>query len=177
VTTPLINQVYGLTSVSGNKVPIFYKLRIGLLNDAHNNVTGVTFEVRDDNGQVVGSHTQTLTDIGGVSSSDIAPMVAYQVVLVGPGNGESATLSSGAGTIIHQCQQNIAPGSGEPSDSEVTWGTAETANSTYARLTATPGIYFAQGFGVDTSSSAKMRAAPGAKTLPPLPGRVRERIA
>ena len=177
VTTPLINQVYGLTSVSGNKVPIFYKLRIGLLNDAHNNVSGVTFEVRDDNGQVVGSHTQTLTDIGGVSSSDIAPMVAYQVVLVGPGNGESATLSSGAGTIIHQCQQAIAPGSGEPADSEVTWGTAETANSTYARLSATSGIYFAQGFGVDTSGSAKMRAAPGAKMLPPLPGRVGERIA
>jgi hypothetical protein len=177
VTTPLINQIYGLTSVSGNKVPIFYKLRIGLLNDAHHNVTGVTFEVRDDNGQVVGSHTQTLIDIGGVSSSDIAPMVAYQVVLVGPGNGESATLSSGAGTILHQCQQAIAPGSGEPSDSEVTWGTAETANSTYARLSATPGIYFAQGFGVDTSGSAKMRAAPGDKMLPPLPGRVRERIA
>jgi hypothetical protein len=162
--------------VSGNKVPIFYKLRIGLLNDAHNNVTGVSFEIRDNNGQIVGLHSQALTDISGVSSTDIAPMVAYQVVLVGPGNGESATLSSGAGTIIHQCLQDIAPEAGKPSDSEVTWGTAETANSTYTRLTATPGIYFSQGFGIDTSGSAKMKAAPGAKMLPPLPGRVRERI-
>jgi len=176
-TKPLINQPYGLTSVSGNKVPIFYKLRIGLLNDSKNNVSGVTFEVRDDNGQIVGSHTQTLTDISGVSSADIAPMVAYQVLLVGPGNGESATFSSGAGTIIHQCLQAIAPEAGKPSDSEVKWGTLESANSTYARLSSTPGIYFAQGFGVDTSPSAKMRVAAPAKDRPPLPVPARKTIA
>ncbi|MBV9785666.1 MAG: hypothetical protein JO264_17810, partial [Acidisphaera sp.] len=168
----LINQVYGLTSTPSGKVPIGYKLRIVLQNDSKDNVSGVVFEVRNDDGKVIGSHTQTLTSIGGVSSADIAPIVAYQVVVVGPGNSESATFSSGAGTIIMQGSQAVTPNSGEPSDSEVTWGTAETANSTYTRLLSTAGPYFAQSFGIDKTVTA-VPTTPRKLLHPlPAPGRI-----
>jgi hypothetical protein len=40
-----------------------------------------------------------LESISGVTSNDLAPIVAFELNLVGPVNGESAVLSSGAGTI------------------------------------------------------------------------------
>jgi len=150
----IVNTVYNLIDVAGKKVPAGYKLRMILQNDSHANVTGVVFEVRDFNGKVIGSHTQVLTDISGFSSTDLAPIVAFQVVVVGPGNSESATFSSGSGTIIIQGSQALTATSGLPSDSEVTWGTAETSNSTYTRLTSTAGTYFCQNFGIDKSTSA-----------------------
>jgi hypothetical protein len=42
-----------------------------------------------------------LTSISGVTVADLALIVAFELNLVGPVNGESTGLSSGAGTIVY----------------------------------------------------------------------------
>ena len=50
---------------------------------------------------VQASVTQTLLSISGVSSSDLSPIVAFELDFVGYDKGQSTTLSSGAGTISY----------------------------------------------------------------------------
>ena len=166
--TFLINQAFGLTSVSGNSLPAGYKLRIALQNDAHHNVSGVTFSVLDTSGSVAGSKTVTLTDIGGVTSADLAPIVAFELNLVGPGNGESVTFSSGAGTIIYQASELLTASAIKPSDAEANLITAETANSTYSTLPGPALDYFTQKFGVSKAAVPPKRAAGSQKFRPRL---------
>jgi hypothetical protein len=165
--TLLVDAYDKLTSVSGDGLPVGYKLRIALHNDSHQNVSGVTFSVLDANGNVAGSKTRTLTDIGDVTSADLSPIVAFEINLVGPGNGESATFSSGAGTIIYQASERLTASATKPSDAESDLITEETANSTYSVLSATAADYFTQKFGVSKTAAPKKPKA-GQKFRPPL---------
>jgi hypothetical protein len=166
LTTFVVNQAYNLKSLSGNKLPAGWKLRIGLGTDANKNVSGVTFEIRDNNGHEVGSKAVKLTDI--MPQADLAPIVAYELNLVGPGNSESVTFSSGAGSILHQVGQNITPSANKPSDAEANLITAETGNSTYSQLSATASNTFMQSFGIAAGAAPKMVMPAGAKFRPRL---------
>jgi|GEM_PF-2353908 len=166
--TYLINAGSKLSGMSGNTLSAGHKLRIQLNNDAHANITGATFTFYDVDGSVLGSDTINLTD-NGISESQLSPIVAYQLNIVGPGYAESATFSSGKGTIIHQAHQNMVPGASEPADAEANLITLENANTTYGQLSGTGETYFLQDFGVTTAKAPKPRqVGPGARFLPPL---------
>jgi hypothetical protein len=107
--------------------------------------------VRDADGNVAGCKTVTLTDI--MTSADLAPIVAFELNLVGPGSGESASFSGGAGTIIYRASELLTASAAEPSDAEVTFPTGETANSTYSTLSGTAADYFTRKYGVSKTAA------------------------
>ncbi len=98
--------------------------------------------------------TQTLTAISGVDATDIAPITAFELNLVGPANSESATLSSGAGTITYAATSALTVLSSEPSCTESGYITAETANTVYGELPTGSSNSFTQTFGI--TSAARM---------------------
>ncbi len=83
-----------------------YTITISLLSDQSNNIDGVTCLVVNQ-GITVADQTETLVGLpdlngGTVTQSNLAPINAFEMVLVGPGGGSNAVLSSGAGTLCTQ---------------------------------------------------------------------------
>ena len=87
----LINEVVGLTSVSGHTLAAGWRLLISLGNDGNGNITGATFSVVNPKGNNAGKQSIA------IGKANQAPIMGFELVLVGPGSGESATLSSGSG--------------------------------------------------------------------------------
>jgi hypothetical protein len=142
-------------------LPTGYTVTIGWGNEESGsgsswnpNVTGAFFILTDNNGNQIGRASQTLTSLSGVSSSDLAPINAFELNVVGPINGESAVLSSGAGYINYVIlQPKLSVTATELSCTESTYITCETANSFYGPLPeSNPNLTFKQSFVV---SSAK----------------------
>ena len=140
-----------------SKIPAGYKLKISLQNATNGNVTGATYHVTDDQGNTVANRTLTLQSISGVSSADLAPIIAFELNLVGPINGESAVLTSGAGTIVYEAGKSekgykvgerLTAMTQEPPCAESGYVTAETANSYYGVLPPSPSYTFTQSFAV-----------------------------
>ncbi len=144
----IINHEWNMGSLPG-KVPAGYRLVITLENDTDNNVTGALYQVFDNDGNTVSIVDQKLADIGG-DSSKIAPIIAFQMNLVGPVNGEAAVLSSGAGTFVYQATNAMTTLMSSPQCAELHYSTAETANSLYDSPTAANPTFtvFNQGFHV-----------------------------
>jgi hypothetical protein len=161
----IINNGFPIFSTLRNAVlPAGYKLQIGWENTG-NNVTGASFAIYDNKGALLGNVNQTLTQLPGVTSSDIAPITAFELNLVGPINGESAVLSSGAGFISYTAASpNLAPVVAEPSCTESGYITCETANSFYGPLPSNPNLAFKQPFWV--SSAQPMIFRKGARARP-----------
>ncbi len=143
----LILTELDLMSFTKPYIPAGYQLKIQLQTGASQNVVGVIFTVIF-NGLVLAKVTKTLTDISGVTSADLAPIVAFQMNLVGPVSSESTVLSSGAGTMIYEASSPLTVLSSEPGCAESGYVTAETANSVYGTLTSGPMTGFAQTFGI-----------------------------
>jgi hypothetical protein len=122
-----------------------WKLRITLRNDQRGNVTGVTFTVRDGQGELVGEEDMTLTDIG-VPAHDLAPIIAFELNMVGPGNGESAEFFSGAGTFTYTASSELTPMEFGPTCAALEFKTAERANTLYGPLPPDPAKWFQQSF-------------------------------
>jgi hypothetical protein len=110
---------------------------ISLQNDSSGNVVAATYTVFDPQGNMIGNHTTDLLSIGAKLGS-LAPIIAFELNLVGPVNSESAILASGAGTIVYQAANTLTAFSMEPACAESGYVTAETANSFYGELPATP---------------------------------------
>ena len=146
----IINYFFGMASTPNNTIPAGYQIRISLQNDSNNNISGATFVVTDNTGKTVANVPVTLTSISGVNSSDLAPITGFELNLVGPVNGESAVLSSGAGYITYTASSVLTPLSGEPPCTESGYVTAEKANSFYAELPAQPNTAFTQAFYVSS---------------------------
>jgi hypothetical protein len=82
---------------------------------------------------------------------DLAPIVAFELDLVGPVNGESAQLSSGAGTIVYAASSALTALTTVPSCVEAPYTiTAETANSFYGALPSTSSNTLTQSFSVSS---------------------------
>jgi hypothetical protein len=141
----LVDQWQGLTGLS--TVPAHWKLRIALRNDDPGNVTGVTFTVRNGEGETVAESDMALTDIG-VPAHDLAPIVAFELNFVGPANAESAELVSGAGTITYTARSELTAMASRPPCAESDLITAETANTVYGLLPPNPATWFQQSFKV-----------------------------
>ncbi len=152
LTTFLINQSNHLASLPTSKIPAGYQLRITLQNDSSGNITAATFSAADNQGSDLGNSSTVLSSLSGVTSVDLSPIIAFEVNLVGPGNSESAVLSTGAGSILYEASSILSVLSATPSCAEVGYITAETANSFYGAMTAGPSNFFSQSFSTSTGT-------------------------
>ena len=142
----IINDFFNLTAMPSASIPAGYKLKISLQNDNNNNITGATYLVIDNNGNTKANVTLSLLSISGVTAADLAPIIAFELNLVGPVNGESAILSSGAGSIVYTASEALTPLTQEPPCAESGYITAETANTFYGALSTTASTTFNQSF-------------------------------
>ena len=95
---------------------------------------------------LLASVTQTLSEISGVSSIDLSPIVAFELDFVGYENGQSTTVSSGSGTITYTAANAMTVVNAEPSYCEFDGGTSETANTAYGELPTGSSVTFVQTF-------------------------------
>lgn len=150
----LVNQQVKLAPLPTHTLPQGYALTITLANDSNGRITAATYTASDKNGNSIGSHTITLLDLNGVTTADLAPIVAFQLNFVDYLNGGSTTLSSGNGTITYAADQVMTVSNSVPSAVDWDFSTKETANSVYGLLPAAPSRSFTQWFDI---------GAPGAK--------------
>ena len=140
----IINDFFSMVSLPSAKIPAGYKLTISLQNDAQGNITGATYTVVDDNGKTLANVKKVLTSLTGIgvmqggNASDLAPIVAFELNLVGPENSEGAVLSSGAGTFTYTATTPLTALVSEPPCAESTDFTRETANSEPGRCLRRP---------------------------------------
>ena len=150
----IINDFPYLTPLPSTTLPAGYQLTISLENDQNGNVTGANYVVIDNSGNTLANLPLNLLSIAGVTPDFLAPIVAFELNFVGPINGESAVLSSGAGTITYTASSVLTVLNQEPVCTESGYVTAETANSFYSGLPSTSSNTFTQSFNV--SSAAPM---------------------
>jgi hypothetical protein len=135
---PLVNQLVSLTTVpQQNVLPKGYKLTISLEYGQGQSgiVTGALFGVTDNHRKVLAP--VPVVSVSADPSQDLAPIVAFELDIVGPANGEKATLSSGAGTITYAASRPLTVASVEPTKCVTTsLVTQETANTVYGQLPA-----------------------------------------
>ncbi len=153
-----------LTALSGYTLPAGFAFTIALdtsnpggTNPNHN-VLGVTFSGHDENNVAFGPLALTLTSqtdqqntSQNVPSTDLSPVYVIGMYLVGPKNGEKATLESGAGTItITSSGVTAYPGiGGIPAVVGVPeWGTTENSNAVYSEVQSGQETTFTQTFSV-----------------------------
>ena len=162
----IINHWIGLGGTTNNTLLAKTVIRIALQNDAAGNITGATYTVIDPNGNTQANVSLPLTSISGVTSADLAPIVAFELNLVGPVNAESTVLTAGAGKFVYEASSVLTVLSAEPSCTESGYFTAETANSTYGVLSASSSTAFSQSFNVALGEAPANRRV--GKARPPL---------
>jgi hypothetical protein len=152
--SPLFNVGVSSLGLDGLiKIPAGYQLMIGF-NTESTLVSRAGFAVKDNNGNIVAQKDPILmSSIDGVGPPSVgsAPVVAFELNLVGPVSGEAAVLSWGAGTITYLTNpgnQNLLPSSQFPPCADTRGVTLETANSVYGFLPAHPNNIFKQSFNV-----------------------------
>jgi hypothetical protein len=160
----IVRDYFDMVSLPSPKIPAGCQLTVALQNDARANITGATYTVADDSGKTLASVKRVLTSLTGIgalsaNASDLAPIVAFELDLVGPVNGEGAILSSGAGTFTYTATTPLTALASEPPCAEFNRGkgTAETANSEYGTLPAQASTSLTQSFSVSLTAVAMWR--------------------
>jgi hypothetical protein len=148
----IINDFPYLTPLPSTTLPAGYQLTISLENDQNGKVTGATYVVIDNSGNTLANLPLNLLSIAGVTPDFLAPIVAFELNFVGSINGESAVLSSGAGTITYTASSLLTVLNQEPACTESGYFTAETANSFYSELPSISSNTFTQSFNVSTAA-------------------------
>lgn len=122
-------------------------------NPQDGTVTGVIYAVQKPDGTHVPPVTRSLTSLSlyhqpgvMVTTTDLAPIVALQLDIVGYDGGQTAKLSSGEGTITYKAKEVLTPFPTEPPCAAPDNGTGETANTFYGVLPAGGGMMLTQGF-------------------------------
>jgi hypothetical protein len=123
-------------------IPAEYTLTITLGNDENDNVRYVTFVVADNNGKTLGNPQPIdliglplSTGEGTVTTADLAPIVAFELDIVGPDNGQHTEFSSGGGLITYSASTPLtALGAIPTKHAAGTNTTGETSNSIYGTL-------------------------------------------
>lgn len=145
------------TVVASQRIPAKWSLTFALLNDTSDNITGVTFTLMDNTVSPPRVRPYQLNlydctlDAGGgkVTIEYLAPIVSFQLNIVGPaGSPSTAVFESGAGTITYSAQNPLTALPFVPSCSAISNPTAEVSDSYYSMLPAGPQGTFTQGFGV-----------------------------
>jgi Hemopexin len=168
--TYLILDSVHLHTFPSAKLPAGYQLKIQVQTDAHQNVVGAIYTVISNEGERLAQKVITLIEIEGVTKADLAPIVAFQLNMVGPSDKEKSVLSSGAGHFIYESDSYLLVQSSKPFCAESDYTTAERANTVYGKLNLGPSAAFTQTFNI-TSESAMIRVTekvgPGLKVLYP----------
>jgi hypothetical protein len=164
--TPSVQQSSprSMLQLQNNTVPAGTQIVLTLTTDSKNNdyVTGVSGKVYDKSGSpigtpdswsAIGQPTWTSNGPGAqpngppVQESDLAPLGAFQVVVVGnPDEGGHAHFTSGMGTITVTCTPDISAQLFWPSPAGA--GTAETSNCYYGKVQEGYFPQIAQPFGL-----------------------------
>jgi hypothetical protein len=105
----------------------------------------------------------TLLSLSGVTSTDVAPIVAFQVDFVDYLNGGTTVLSSGAGTITYTASNPLTALSAPPPCVDWNHITVEKANSSYGVLPSNPSRILTQSF--QTSAAIVTGVKPKAGTV------------
>ena len=150
----IANDQVKLATLPSHTLPAGYKLRISLNNDSKGNITGATYLVWDNNGNTIGNQTISLLSLGGITSADVAPIVAFQLDFVDYLNGGNTVLSSGAGTIFYSASNEMTALSSEPPCVDWDYITVETANSVYGVISSSASHTFTQSFQANIGGAA-----------------------
>lgn len=126
------------------------RFQIQLGNDQENNVTEATFQIYTEQG---------LWSSGSINVAQIpqllalSPIVASQLNIVGPVNGESVMFSSGAGTITYLAESELTAMATLPRLAEAQGvGTLESGNTAYGTLPTKPSTTFSQSFQISAQT-------------------------
>lgn len=133
------------SGTAANTLPENYDLTITLQYDTNDNVTGVVYTITQG-GTAVESQTLTFTVDGGwtgtpstattITTTDLSPIVAFELNIVGQYGGKAVTFSSGEGNIIYTATSNLTVAATLPSYAlDQTAKTGETSNMEYGSLT------------------------------------------
>jgi hypothetical protein len=114
--------------------------------------------------------------LGSPGNPPVAPINAFELVLIGPPGGDNAVFSSGAGTFSYVAGgAPLTVQNSFPPCTEVKFGTAETSNSVYGSLDAGPSIVTTQTFSIDPTESIIRFQGPVVKS-PKIPRKSRETL-
>jgi hypothetical protein len=139
----LVNMSARLANLPAYSLPAGYKLTISLINDGSARITGATYVLVDNHGNTIGNHTLSFSDR---PAADLAPIVAFQMNVVGDINGATTTLSSGAGTMTYTASNLMSVLNTEPACVDWDFRTVEAANTAYGFLPSAPSQTFTQSF-------------------------------
>jgi len=153
VTGPnIINDFFSTAFLPPNGLLAGYSLRITLQNDTNTgNITGATYQAWDNDGRPLCNVTRTLLETGQLTLQKFAPIIAFELNLVGPVDSETVVLSSGAGRITYTSSSTLVPLPKEPGCAESGYVTAEKANTFYSTVLSDPSTSFSQTFSVSAS--------------------------
>jgi hypothetical protein len=147
-------------------LPVGYQIGIVLTNSATSPyaVEFATFQLLDNHGnKAMPDGSVTIASVSGATSQDLAPITAFEMDIVGPINGEIASLSSGAGYIYYTSFKPPlkvyvpTAANPKPTCTETTAGTCETANTFYGLLPASSNVAFKQSFEVSKTKAMVVR--------------------
>ncbi len=162
LTTIVINQSANFATLTNGKLLAGSKITVALRTDVDDHVNGATFSMTDPQGHSMGSHFVDLASL--LKPVELAPIAAFELNLVGPGNSESALLSGGGGTFQYAGATALTAVPTAPDYLDVGFiFTAETANVSYGAIAANPSQALSQSVTVNTAM----------KSVPPVKGRTR----
>ena len=118
-STVIIGDAPELISLPSPRIPAGYTLTITLGYDAKSNVNKVTYGVVDNHGITL-ALTPIELQTGSIPSTDLSPILSFELNLVGPINGQSSVLSGGAGSITYKASTPLTACSVAPSCVDVT---------------------------------------------------------
>jgi hypothetical protein len=153
----IINDFFNMAAMPSAKIPAGWQIKISLQNDVDGNISGATYVVTDNQGHTQANVPLQLLSLPGVTTADLAPIIAFELNVVGPVNGESAVLSSGAGTITYAASSTLTVLNQEPPCAESGYVTGETANTVYSVLPASPNTMFTQTFTLSPTGAPMIR--------------------
>jgi hypothetical protein len=140
-----------LLTLENNTVPAGTRIVLTLTTDVNDYVTGVSGEAYDKSGSPIGTKVnwsaigRPTWHGGPLQESNLAPLGAFQVVVVGPPSGHT-NFTSGMGTITVTCTPALSATLSwpDPTDS----GTGETSNCYYGKVQEGYFHQIAQPFGL-----------------------------
>lgn len=153
----LVNDFFDLADTRNNTIPAGYEIEMSLGYDSYHNICSAEYKITDNHGHVRADVTKTIAKVPGANGSDLAPLSAFELDLVGPVNGEKAVCSSGAGTISYYSNSALTVLDSEPSCTETACVTAETTDSVYDQLDQGPSKSYTQSFTIDVTKPTIIR--------------------
>jgi hypothetical protein len=140
-----------LCSLGGDTIPAGYHLQIVLINDDYGNILGAGFSILQGT-TIKGQATLLIQNLPSGPAFGAAPILGIQMVIVGPGNGSTATLAhGGAGIISYTADSPLYAQAWDPQGfSEVAQmtSTEEQSNVEYGPTASTKSKTLTQAFGV-----------------------------